>query len=162
MSRMHKDQQQVKSMIVAEQQTPTLPTEMLAPIYDRSSLRTHELVGKMNNGVNSTSNPAWADNRFQALTTVNHMKGKAMANRVRATVNRLFVHRAGTNVRLDIPENQAPLDGYFKLEATHPNYYSLYSLALTAAINRHPLLVRVVGEIVPGKPVTVNYMMVDW
>jgi hypothetical protein len=85
-----------------------------------------------------------------------------MADRIRATVNRLYVRQEGTNIRLDMPADEAPLDGYFTLQATHPNYYSLYSLALSAAINRYPLLVRVVGEIVPGKPVNINYLVVDW
>lgn len=68
----------------------------------------------------------------------------------------------GVFIRLDIPPERAPLSGYFKLKVDHPNYFALYSLALTAAINRLPLSIRTDEEITPDAVGIVNYMVIDW
>ena len=85
-----------------------------------------------------------------------------MAVQVKGTVARLFVNAAGANLRLHIPTDQQPKDGYFLLELTHQNYLALYSLALAAAMNRDPLLIRTAGEITEDTRATVQYMVVDW
>jgi hypothetical protein len=85
-----------------------------------------------------------------------------MAIRVTGIVERLYVRAERTNIRLVIPAQQQPLDGYFALEMDHPNYYSLYSLALSAAINRYPLQIRTKAEITPDEPAVVEYLVVDW
>jgi hypothetical protein len=51
---------------------------------------------------------------------------------------------------------------YFALEVGHTNYQALYSLALSAAINRYPLLIRTQGEISSSAKALVQYMVVDW
>jgi hypothetical protein len=61
-----------------------------------------------------------------------------MALRASGAVERVYVRaepEAGTLVRLAIPESEAPKDGYFRIELDHPNYFALYSPALSAAIN---------------------------
>jgi hypothetical protein len=88
-----------------------------------------------------------------------------MAIRATATVERLYVRPepdAGTNIRLALPAAEAPKDGYFRLELDHPNYFALYSLALSAAINRYPLQIRTKADISPAETALVEYMVVDW
>jgi hypothetical protein len=86
-----------------------------------------------------------------------------MANSAKGLVDRLFVSSENTNIRLQqIPAADTPADGYFALEVGHTNYQALYSLALSAAINRYPLLIRTQGEITPNAKAIVQYMVVDW
>jgi hypothetical protein len=85
-----------------------------------------------------------------------------MANTAKGLVDRLFVSSDNANIRLQIPEAQSPADGYFALEVGHTNYQALYSLALSAAINRYPLLIRTQGEISSSTKALVQYMVVDW
>lgn len=85
-----------------------------------------------------------------------------MANRATGKVTRLYVRAERTNIRLGIPTAEQPANGYFSLELSHPNYNSLYSLALSAAVNGYPLLIRTTGEITPNESANVEYMVVDW
>jgi hypothetical protein len=88
-----------------------------------------------------------------------------MANRATATVDRIYVRaepEQGALIRLAIPASDAPKDGYFRLELDHPNYFALYSLALSAAINRYPLQIRTKGDINTAETALVSYMVVDW
>jgi hypothetical protein len=88
-----------------------------------------------------------------------------MAIRATGTVERLYVRaapEAGTLIRLSIPDSAAPKDGYFRLELDHPNYFALYSLALSAAINRQALQIRTKADINPAETALVSYMVVDW
>lgn len=87
-----------------------------------------------------------------------------MANRATGKVIRLYVRRDETYIRLDIDPKEGPENGYFKLQLDNKNYNALYSLALTAAINRWPLTIRVQGEgpIAGQKGVLVDYLVVDW
>jgi hypothetical protein len=102
-----------------------------------------------------------------------------MANRVKGLVTRLYVRgdaaqdadpsvpvtpegTPGVNIRLEVPAAEAPLHGYFKLELDHPNYYALYSAALTAAVNRFPLSIRTDEAITPDEVAIVSYMVIDW
>lgn len=84
------------------------------------------------------------------------------ANKVSGRVVRLYVRDNGTNVRLEIPTEKQPLENYFLLELSHPNYNALYSLALSAAINGYVLLIRTKADIDPNAVATVEYMLVDW
>ncbi len=85
-----------------------------------------------------------------------------LPDRVRAPITRLFAGNDGTYIRLAIDASIAPKDNYFLLEASHPNYYSLYSLALTAAVNRSPILVRARAAWNPGVDTPgVSYLVVD-
>jgi hypothetical protein len=86
-----------------------------------------------------------------------------LPDRVRAPITRLNPRQDGTFIRLDVDESIRPKDGYFWLETSHPNYYSLYSLALTAAVNRSSILVRARAPWQPGiDSPAVSYLMVDW
>ena len=88
-----------------------------------------------------------------------------MANRVRAKVTRLFVHKKGISIRLDLPKSQQPKGAnYFHLEPNHPNYDALYSLALTAAVNRLVLDIRILGgeDITDVERPRIHYMVIDW
>jgi hypothetical protein len=88
-----------------------------------------------------------------------------MAIRVSGTVERIYVRaepEAGTIVRLSIPDAEAPKEGYFRIELDHPNYFALYSLALSAAINRYRLQIRTKADINPNETALVSYMVVDW
>jgi hypothetical protein len=90
-----------------------------------------------------------------------------MTVHAKGTIARLYVTRTGSDrgvafVRLNIPAAEQPKDDYFLLEQTHPNYNALYSLALTAAINRYPLWIRTEADISPTAYATVRYMVVDW
>jgi hypothetical protein len=77
-------------------------------------------------------------------------------------VTRLYVRDEGTRIRLEIPADTQPKEGYFYLDLTHPNYNALYSLALSAAVNGYPLMIRTDADITPTEGATVNYMVVDW
>jgi hypothetical protein len=85
-----------------------------------------------------------------------------MANRATGPVDRLYVRRERTNIRLAIPAAAQPKDGYFVLELDNPNYQALYSLALSAAVNGSNLLIRTVDEITTERPAVVEYLVVDW
>lgn len=89
-----------------------------------------------------------------------------MTVRVTGKVARLFVSRLSsggvTFIRLQVPASEQPMDGYFRLDQSHPNYNALYSLALSAAINGYPLSIRTVTDITPTEHGVVRYMVVDW
>jgi hypothetical protein len=63
---------------------------------------------------------------------------------------------------LDLPSELRPQDNYFELHQTHSNYAALYSLALMAAANRRPLLIRTVNDIRASERAVVQYLVVDW
>jgi len=97
-----------------------------------------------------------------ALTHM-HCKEHIMAIVAVGKVSRLYVNRGNTSIRLDIDwEKTGPANGYFKLRLDHVNYNALYSLALAAAVNRFPLRIRTVKEIVKDDRAEVEYMVVDW
>ncbi len=87
-----------------------------------------------------------------------HAKGKV--KRIYATYE---TTDARTFIALELPAaTPAPKDGYFVLEARHPNYNALYSLALAAAVNRYDLTIRAAAEITSEAHAPVEYMVVDW
>jgi hypothetical protein len=67
-----------------------------------------------------------------------------------------------TYIRLDIEPIARPKDGYFELKIDNKNYNALFSTALTAAVNRLPLTIRTVHDIVASDHAEVQYMVVDW
>jgi hypothetical protein len=86
-----------------------------------------------------------------------------MAVRVRGKVVRLYVRTGEVNIRLaGLPAEDTPKDGYFRLQQTHTNYNALYSLALSAAVNRLDLDIRAVDEIDPANVADISYMVIDW
>ena len=84
-----------------------------------------------------------------------------MGKQTHSTVTRLFVHKNGLSVRLDLPAAEQPEDRYFHLARDHANYDALYSLALAAAVNRYDLWIRTEGETTVA-PARVSYMFTDW
>ena len=67
-------------------------------------------------------------------------------------VGRLFPNAEGLNIR-----HQKMASGYFLLRKDHPNYDTLASIAIIAAVNRQPLQIRTAetsNDIV--------YLVVDW
>ena len=85
-----------------------------------------------------------------------------MTVRLKGKVIRLFPANRVTHIRLDIDPKVGPLDGYFDLKLDHDNYNALYTLALAAAVNRLPLTIRAVSDIVATERAVVQYMVVDW
>jgi hypothetical protein len=85
-----------------------------------------------------------------------------MADSKKGLVDRLFVSSDYANIRLEIPAAESPADGYFALEVGHSNYQALFALALSAAINRYPLLIKTKADITPSAKALVQYMVVDW
>lgn len=87
-----------------------------------------------------------------------------MAFRVAGKVSRIYATSDQVFIRLtDLPPADTPKDGYFRLAQSHLNYDALYSLALTAAVNRYDLSIRITGDdIVPTAVPDVAYMVVDW
>jgi hypothetical protein len=84
-----------------------------------------------------------------------------MAKQATGKVRRLYVHKNGTSIRLDIPKSEQPEDRYFHLKRDHANYDALYSLALAAAVNRLDISVKTQGK-TTVKPAWISYMYVDW
>lgn len=59
-------------------------------------------------------------------------------------------------------EGIKPKDEYFKLELSHPNYKSLYSLAVLSAVHNYVLAIRSASDITPVEHAIVSYMYVEW
>jgi hypothetical protein len=89
-----------------------------------------------------------------------------MAYFITGRVTRLYVTEDESGgvafIRLQVPADEQPKDGYFQLNQSHPNYNALYSLALSAAINRYLLTIRTSGDVTPTEYAEVRYMVVDW
>lgn len=77
-------------------------------------------------------------------------------------VQRLYSDKEWTKIRIDIPAADQPADNYFTLNRDHANYNALFSMALSAAINGNVLLIRTFGDINPGEPGNVRYLVIDY
>ncbi|MCP4631550.1 MAG: hypothetical protein GY855_01395 [candidate division Zixibacteria bacterium] len=84
-----------------------------------------------------------------------------MAVSVTDKVSRIYTRKNGCYIRLENPDH-VPKEGYFFLPSDTPNYNSLYSLAVVAAINRYPLLIRTVRDITSSEHAAVEYLVLDW
>jgi hypothetical protein len=82
-----------------------------------------------------------------------------MAQQFMAKVTRIYVHSEGCSIRLE-----GKGDGYFNVSKVNPQYNSLYSLALVAAVNNYILWIRTVEEReeVSAAGANVAYMVIDW
>jgi hypothetical protein len=86
-----------------------------------------------------------------------------MAHVASGKVSRLYTQRTYVAIRLaGLPADLTPLDGYFVLRTSHQNYNTLYSLALSAAVNRFDLTIRTEEEITPQENAIVWYFVADW
>lgn len=125
--------------------------EIEEPEDDEPELEALERQGRLNQRSLRSRNPR----RFP--------RGGAMAFRVTGKVNRIYATSDHVFFRLaDLPPADTPQDGYFRLSQTHSNYDALYSLALTAAVNRYDLQIRTSTDIDPAQIADVRYMVVDW
>jgi len=83
-----------------------------------------------------------------------------MATATTGTVTRLYADTQGCYIQTTgTPE---PKHRYYQLLLTHPNYNALYSLALSAAVNKTALTVRTVNNIDPNEIAEVQYLRVDY
>lgn len=67
-------------------------------------------------------------------------------------VRRLYANNAGLNIR-----HMNMAEGYFLLRKAHPNYDTLASVAIIAAVNRHPLRIRT-----EDTTTDVQYLVMEW
>ncbi|HXQ70882.1 MAG TPA: hypothetical protein VN844_10365 [Pyrinomonadaceae bacterium] len=67
-------------------------------------------------------------------------------------VRRLYANNAGLNIR-----HMNMAEGYFLLRKTHPNYDTLASVAIIAAVNRQPLRIRT-----EDTTTDVQYLVMEW
>jgi hypothetical protein len=85
-----------------------------------------------------------------------------MSDTRRGLVKRLYGTIGRTFIRLDLPADQQPKDSYFELDQAHPNYGALFAMALSAAVNRQRLLIRVEPVITPTETPKIDYLVIDW
>ena len=94
-----------------------------------------------------------------------------MSHRFQGRVNRLYVQGGDGNspeeghCYIRLAGVSVGNDDLFDLRQSHINYNALFSLALSAAVNRDVLQVRTIGEVesVPtGKYPDVSYLVIDW
>ncbi len=76
-------------------------------------------------------------------------------------VTRIYPLDIGCYIILREPKF-VPKDGIFFLELDHPNYNSLYSLAVVAAVNRYKLRILAKNDIVDTDRAKVRSMWIDW
>ncbi len=76
-------------------------------------------------------------------------------------IKRLYTFGDGCYIRLE-GILSPPRSEYFKIDNDQENYNSLYSLALTAAVNRYEILIRTSNVITSTTYGYVSYMVVDW
>ena len=67
-------------------------------------------------------------------------------------VRRLYPDEQGLNIR-----HMNMTDGYFTLRKDHPNYDTLASVAIVAAVNRHPLRIRT-----EENATNIAYLVMQW
>ena len=67
-----------------------------------------------------------------------------------------------TTINLSDTNDVLPKDGGFVLRRDHPNFNALYSLALSAAINRYTLRIGTTTEITPAGEAEVERMWIRW
>lgn len=89
-----------------------------------------------------------------------------MANNATGLVARVYPDDKGCFVRLKgLAPDVRPKNGFFFIELGHPNYQSLFTLALTAATEGKELTIRIdpeQGDISADEIATVGYMYIDW
>lgn len=86
-----------------------------------------------------------------------------MANSASGTVNRIYVNDDICYIRLTYAAQSAntpkPINEYFHLLRSAPNYNAQYSLALSSAINQNELTIRAVDDIDPNSVAVVGYLV---
>lgn len=87
-----------------------------------------------------------------------------MATSISGKVLSITADRVGTYILLDNDPGIGPKDNLFRLMLDHVNYNAIYSLALTAAVNRWNLHIRIQGdgEISSSVEAAIKHARVNW
>lgn len=86
-----------------------------------------------------------------------------MATLVTGKISQVYPDDKGCYISLaGIASNAVPKSGLFQLKLTHPNYNSLYSLILSAAINHYDITVKAAREITRTSFSEIRYLKVEW
>ncbi len=86
-----------------------------------------------------------------------------MATRATGKVSQIYVADKIALFRLsDLPTASAPRNNNFELRKSDQNYNALYSLALSAAINRYDLTVETTKAMDAKENAVVKTMWVNW
>lgn len=84
-----------------------------------------------------------------------------MARTATGKVVLLHVHEV-TTIGLGDTNDVLPKNGYFLLRPDNASFNALYSLALSAAINRHDLKIVTTTEITPEESAEVERLAINW
>ena len=84
-----------------------------------------------------------------------------MAKTATGKVVVLHVHEV-TTIGLGDTNDVLPKDGYFLLRPDNANFNALYTLALSAAINRYDLKIVTTTEITPQENAEVERLRINW
>ena len=84
-----------------------------------------------------------------------------MAIRAMGKVTRMYPNQEGCYLEIDY-QGDKPKDNSFFLPLSHPNYNSIYSLVVVAAVHNYNLTVRVVSDIIPSEFANIRYIVVEW
>ncbi len=76
-------------------------------------------------------------------------------------ISRIYTFGDGCYIRLANISNP-PRSQYFRLDNDQANYQSLYSLALSAAVNRSEITIRTSNKITSTSYGNVSYMVINW
>ena len=82
-----------------------------------------------------------------------------MAVAVRGKVTKLYPQENGCYLKIDA--SPKPKDGFFWIGLNHPNYNSLFSIAVVAFVNNYELQVRAKAEINSNEHASVSYVTID-
>jgi hypothetical protein len=86
-----------------------------------------------------------------------------MATQASGKVSQIFVNDNLALFRLsDLPTTSKPRNSNFEIQKSDPNYNALYSLALSAAINRYTLRVTTKSTIKSTENAIVKQLWVNW
>jgi len=83
-----------------------------------------------------------------------------MTTATKGAITRLYTNTEGCYIQTT--GTPAPKHEYYQLLLTHPNYNALYSLALSAAVNKMEMTVRTVDPIDTNEIAQVSYLSVDF
>jgi len=87
-------------------------------------------------------------------------KDKKMANQATGQVTGILANEGTCHFVLTDPNK--PKDGWFVVPLTNPNYNSIYSLVMVAAVNRYDLNVVTRKDIVNTELAEVAHVYVGW
>lgn len=89
----------------------------------------------------------------------NNLNTLIMAVAVRGKIKTLYPQANGCYI--EVMANPKPKSGLFQIELNHPNYNSLFSLAVVAFVNNYDLQIRAKEEINSNEIASVQYVTID-